>query len=185
MHRPTNASLDLRRAYDRQSRRRRPWTKPSSQQTQCSVRTHTSLGAATRKAVRHDMDSLDEAAVTLHVPNDAAFLRTIRLVVASVAADMQYDFDEIEDLRIVADELAYMAMTVSVPGGLIRVVLKIGAQTLELSASGIAKDVMNVAPLDPMSVRLISELVNRMTTRIIDDRCEISLTCFPPSKSDR
>jgi hypothetical protein len=178
-------SLDLRRTYDRRSGRRPRPRKSVSQRAQCFMLTHTSLGVANRKVARHDMEILDEAAVTLLVPNDVVFLRTIRLVVASLAADMQYNFEEIEDLRIVADELAYLAMSVSIPGGLIRIVSKLGTSTLELSASGVAKGTVDVQALDPMSTRLLSELVSNMKARIVEDRCEISLVCFAPAKTDR
>jgi hypothetical protein len=183
MHHLHHVSLELRGAYDRHSGRRHRWAGSLSQRRHCSSRTCTTADATNRKAVRHNMD-LDEAAVTLHIPNDAAFLRTVRLVVASLAADLGYDFDEIEDLRIVADEVAHMAMTASVAGGLIRIVAKLTTPTLELSASGVALHPLTTPSFDPMSTRLLSELVRDVQARIVADRCEIVLCCFAPGKSD-
>ena len=54
--------------------------------------------------------------VTLSVPAQPSYLRLVRLVVASMAADAGFDFETVEDLRIAADELINTVMSVTVPG---------------------------------------------------------------------
>lgn len=44
--------------------------------------------------------------VTMHVPAEYSYLRVLRLTVSSLAADVDFDIDEIESARAAVDELA-------------------------------------------------------------------------------
>jgi hypothetical protein len=67
------------------------------------------------------MRELEEAPLQLTVPNDPTYLRMVRLIVASAATDLEFSYDAIEDLRIVADELINLVMTVAEPGAAMRI----------------------------------------------------------------
>ena len=45
-------------------------------------------------------------AVMIHVPAEYSYLRVLRLTVSSLAADVDFDIDEIESARAAVDELA-------------------------------------------------------------------------------
>ncbi len=55
--------------------------------------------------------SFTDLPVSLRVPSQPASLRLVRLVVASLASDLGYDYEQIEDLRIAADETVSALMT--------------------------------------------------------------------------
>ena len=48
--------------------------------------------------------------VTLEVPADARYLRVVRLVASAYAADAGFDIDDVEDVRVAADELCAGAL---------------------------------------------------------------------------
>ena len=67
------------------------------------------------------MHELEEAPLQVTIPNDPTYLRMVRLVVASAATDLEFSYDAIEDLRIVADELINLVMAVAQPDTAVRI----------------------------------------------------------------
>jgi len=64
-------------------------------------------------------DDLSETPVIrLTIPASSANLRLARLVAASLAADLEFDVEEIEDVRVAVDELAAMLLREGGPQGL-------------------------------------------------------------------
>jgi serine/threonine-protein kinase RsbW len=59
--------------------------------------------------------TVTEGAVHLSVPASTANLRVVRLVAASLATDLGFGVDEIEDVRVAVDELAALLLESS-PG---------------------------------------------------------------------
>lgn len=57
-----------------------------------------------------DLGVADEASVELTVPAEARHLRLARLTAASIAGDLGFDLDAIEDLRVAIDELCAAAI---------------------------------------------------------------------------
>jgi len=51
-----------------------------------------------------------DGVVRLEVPADARYLRVVRLVASACAADAGFDIDDIEDVRVAADELCAGAL---------------------------------------------------------------------------
>ena len=106
----------------------------------------------------HDTGIQDlEAPVVLVVPADPSFVRLARLVVSSLAADLAFDFDEIEDLRIAADELVSAAIGAAEPFSPVRIQLTTGQGVLSLEASA-ATSTMG-AELDPLAAQIVEALV--------------------------
>ena len=57
--------------------------------------------------------------VMMHVPAEYSYLRVLRLTVSSLAADVDFDIDEIESARAAVDELASILIgAADVDGGL-------------------------------------------------------------------
>jgi hypothetical protein len=59
----------------------------------------------------------DDGVVRLSVPAATANLRVVRLVAASLAADLEFGVDEIEDVRVAVDELAAVLLEPAEPNG--------------------------------------------------------------------
>jgi hypothetical protein len=57
-----------------------------------------------------EASTLDDGAVHLSVPASTANLRVVRLVAASLATDLDFGIDEIEDVRVAVDELAALLL---------------------------------------------------------------------------
>jgi len=58
-----------------------------------------------------------EDSVQLSVPAATASLRVVRLVAASLAADLEFGVEEIEDVRVAVDELAAVLLDSAEPNG--------------------------------------------------------------------
>ena len=98
--------------------------------------------------------------VVLSVPAQPSYLRLVRLVVASMAADAGFDFDSVEDLRIAADELINTVMSVTHPGATVSIeVLVHDGQLILNSTAPAGADHASVA-VDPLAAQILSALVD-------------------------
>lgn len=129
------------------------------------------------------MNNVDEAPVILCVPNDPSFLRIVRLVVASIASDLGFDFDEVEDLRIAADELVNLVMSASVPHSSIRVEIFLESHRMLLRASGSVSNQAAAQELDPLAAQIVSALVESFDVAVVDGRLEVGFRARPPVRS--
>ena len=57
--------------------------------------------------------------VTLEVPADARYLRVVRLVASACAADAGFDIDDVEDVRVAADELCAGTLELQLTGTIV------------------------------------------------------------------
>ena len=57
--------------------------------------------------------------VTLEVPADPRYLRVVRLVASACAADAGFDIDDVEDVRVAADELCAGALELHLVGTIV------------------------------------------------------------------
>ncbi len=123
------------------------------------------------------MHELEEAPLQLTVPNDPIYLRLVRLVVASAATDVEFSFDAIEDLRIVADELITLVMTVAAPGTAVRIGIYPGPDHFEFQGSALLANPDQVhnevtsegqhAPveLDVLAAQIVASLVDNFAVK--------------------
>jgi len=129
------------------------------------------------------LNNVDEAPVIVSVPNDPSFLRIVRLVVASLASDLGFDFDEVEDLRIVADELVNLVMSASVPHSKIRVEIFMESHRMLLRASGSDSDQAGARELDPLAAQIVSALVDSFDVAVAGGRFEVGFRSRLPVRS--
>ena len=129
------------------------------------------------------LTSAGVAPVVLVVPNDLSFLRLVRLVVASMAADAGYDFDEIEDLRTASDELVNLVMSSSRSNESIRVDVAFADLSLVFSASGGAKSADADMFLDPLGLYIVRALVETLDVSVRHERLEAGFRSAPPDRS--
>jgi serine/threonine-protein kinase RsbW len=98
--------------------------------------------------------------VVLSVPAQPSYLRLVRLVVASMAADAGFDFDSVEDLRIAADELINTVMSVTRPGAAVSIEVLVDEGQLILSSTAPAGPDHASVSVDPLAAQILSALVD-------------------------
>ncbi len=130
------------------------------------------------------MEILSAYEVVVCVPNDPTFLRVIRLVVASLAADLHYNYDEVEDLKIVADEIVHLAMTACDANSVVTLIATLEPDGLRLLAHGQSDAHSTPGAVDPISMQLVSTLTARMQQTDVEGRYEISVKCHAPNRAD-
>jgi Histidine kinase-like ATPase domain len=126
----------------------------------------------------------DELRVSLTIPNKPVYLRLVRLVAASIAADLGFDYEEIEDLRIVADEVVNLAMEYTLPESPISVDLYTGGPKLRVEVSGSAREYKDVPALDPLAFGIVHALVESHSVLAFDGRVEASFCSRVPKSLD-
>jgi hypothetical protein len=126
----------------------------------------------------------DELRVSLTIPNNPSYLRLVRLVAASTAADLGFSYEEIEDLRIVADEVVNLVMEHTLPDSLISIDLFTGGPELRVEGSGAARELSGPPTLDPLASEIVRALVATHSVVEIDGRVEASFCSRLPKSLD-
>jgi hypothetical protein len=138
------------------------------------------------------MRELEEAPLHLTIPNDPTYLRMVRLVVASAAADVEFSYDAIEDLRIVADELINLVMTVAAPGAAVRIGIFPGPEDFQFRGSApmsLAPEAGNevtveshgtVVALDLLAGQIVGSLVDNYSIDSRDQRIDVAFSVRCP-----
>ncbi len=75
------------------------------------------------------------ASVVLAVPAEHRFVAVTRVAAASLAVELDFDVDQIEELRIGVNELVSLLVERSAPGATLELVYTIQADGLEVSGS--------------------------------------------------
>ena len=124
------------------------------------------------------MNRVDQAQVTLTIPADPSYVRLVRLVVASSASDLGYSYESVEDLRIVADEAANLAISVCRQGGAVRVGIFGGDGAI---AVGLECPTDNDhAEFDPLAAQIVTALTTSCTVSSIDRELRVFFR-YPPA----
>ena len=131
------------------------------------------------------MFATSESPVTLVVPADRSFVRIVRLVVSSLAADMDFDFEEVEDLRIVTDELINAAIVGAATKAPLHVRLTSIDDVLCLEASVAAGDDVPAVLLDPLAAQIVEALVGWFAVGVAEAAVTVSFRSHRPGGADR
>ncbi len=126
------------------------------------------------------MTRVDEAKVTLTIPADPAYVRLVRLVVASSASDLGYTYEDVEDLRIVADEASNLAIGACRPGGHVRVGIFGDDGALAVGIECPTGE--DQADFDPLAAQIVVALTSSCTVSIIDGELRVFFQCPPASR---
>ncbi len=113
------------------------------------------------------MGSVEEQ-IRLSIPADPQYVRIARLVAASVADRIGFDYDQVEDLRIAVDELSQVILE-DAPA--------VGAITITCSAVDDTLTITGVAdwPTTNGSSAKISALSARILDTVVDEyQCDVS-----------
>jgi serine/threonine-protein kinase RsbW len=81
-------------------------------------------------------DGSGDAPVVLVVPADSAYLAVLRTASAGLAARLDLDLDEIEDLRIAVDEAGTLLMAGAEQGDRLRAEFRLSEDELDIEVSG-------------------------------------------------
>lgn len=130
------------------------------------------------------MRDIEEATVQLTVPCDSKYLGLVRLVVSSVAADANFSYDAIEDLRIVADELTNLVMTASAPGALVRIGVFPESEHFVFRGSAVlptSHEKKTPVELDVLAAKIVASLVDHVHIETLNGRIEVSFSVRLPS----
>ena len=108
------------------------------------------------------MFATSKTPIELTFPADPSFLRIVRLVVSSLAADLDFDIEKVEDLRIASDELVSAMVAASAPAAPVRIVLTSDGGGLSLRGTCTAPDDPDgrAFELDPLAYQIVSGIVD-------------------------
>ncbi len=112
--------------------------------------------------------------VRMSVPADSRYLRLLRLVASSLAADLGFPVDEIDEVRVAVDELGSALLADHLEGG-IDVELSTSGRTLHVRASA-ATTTAGELDIDPIARELLVILSDDLQVRTVDGRHTIELT---------
>ena len=113
------------------------------------------------------MQATTGAPVGLTIRAEPSNVRLVRLVVSSVAADLDLDFEAVEDLRIAADELVSALITALSPSATVRVDIATIDGALEVRASGDTTGAGGT--LDPLADQIVQSIVHTYELRLGGD----------------
>ncbi len=99
------------------------------------------------------MQTTRDVPVVLMIPADPTFVRLVRLVISAMAADNDYDIEQVEDLRIAADELVNVVINSATAGSYVEIRLSSNDE-IGLEASAPTDD--EEASLDPLSREIVA-----------------------------
>src|SRR4051794_20755870 len=86
-----------------------------------------------------------DGVVRLEVPADPRYLRVVRLVASACAADAGFDIDDIEDVRVAADELCAGALELEPLGTIVLTFQAVQRQFTIQSTAALGTDVPGTA----------------------------------------
>jgi serine/threonine-protein kinase RsbW len=113
--------------------------------------------------------------VTVRLPADSAYLSVLRTATAGLAARLDFNLDEIEDLRIAIDEACAMLLTQAIPGTDLECVFELGADLVTITVSVTAAEARKPAR-DTFAWTVLSALAGSVDSRLdADDRVSIVL----------
>jgi serine/threonine-protein kinase RsbW len=90
-------------------------------------------GQRERGAARADLEINDHVSICL--PAEGAYLSVLRTATAGLAARLDFNLDEIEDLRIAVDEACAMLLGQAVPGTSLDCTFSLGREQMTISVS--------------------------------------------------
>lgn len=119
----------------------------------------------------------DGDVVELRVPADVAFVATLRLTAASLAARCDLTIDDIEDLRLAVDEACALLLPHATPGTGMRASFHLSQGRLAVTTSVDAPDASSASPdRTGFAWSVLSALASDVQVAGADGRLSITVT---------
>jgi serine/threonine-protein kinase RsbW len=111
--------------------------------------------------------------VTVRLPADSAYLSVLRTATAGLAARLDFNLDEIEDLRIAIDEACAMLLAQAVPGTDLTCEFELTDEAMSISVSVLTVDGLEPSR-DTFAWTVLSSLAGDVDAKVgVDDRVTI------------
>jgi serine/threonine-protein kinase RsbW len=111
--------------------------------------------------------------VTVRLPADSAYLSVLRTATAGLAARLDFNLDEIEDLRIAIDEACAMLLAQAVPGTDLTCEFELNDDAMSISVSVLTVDGLEPSR-DTFAWTVLSSLAGDVDAEVgADDRVTI------------
>jgi serine/threonine-protein kinase RsbW len=105
--------------------------------------------------------------VRLDLPAETRFLRLARLTASGLAGDLDFDLDEVEDLRVAVDEACAVLVEVAADGARLALTYQIRGQTVEVCGD-VAAD--RAPELHPVAQSVLALLASEFAVDHADGR---------------
>jgi serine/threonine-protein kinase RsbW len=113
--------------------------------------------------------------VTVRLPADSAYLSVLRTATAGLAARLDFNLDEIEDLRIAIDEACAMLLAQAVPGTDLACEFELADDAMSIAVSVLTVDGQQPSR-DTFAWTVLSSLAGDVDAKVgVDDRVTIVL----------
>lgn len=125
----------------------------------------------------HDLPS--RSAVAVSVPATHAHLRHLRVLAATVAADLGFAVDAIESMRVAVDEICALAMADAADDAVLTMTMESRAE--EIVLSGRCGPVTADPEIDPIAAQLLESGATSHSLTREDDDCRFDLRIERPA----
>jgi serine/threonine-protein kinase RsbW len=136
---------------------------------------HDQSGGRRREEAVNPASHPDGDVVEVRVPASAAYVSTLRITAASLAARCELTIDDIEDLRLAVDEACSLLLPHAVGGSALEARFELAYARLEVQASITGVDGASVER-DGFAWTVLGALATSVEVRTEDDRLTIALT---------
>jgi serine/threonine-protein kinase RsbW len=123
-------------------------------------------GQRERGTARADLEISDHVSICL--PAEGAYLSVLRTATAGLAARLDFNLDEIEDLRIAVDEACAMLLPQAIPGTNLECAFDLGTEEMAITVSVTAADPVIPAE-DTFSWTVLSALAGTVDSQLGPD----------------
>lgn len=128
----------------------------------------------------HDLPSRSSVAVS--VPATPAHLRHLRVLAATVAADLSFAVDAIESMRVAVDELCALAMADAADGAVLTMTIE--SRETEIALWGRCGPVTADPEVDPIAAQLLASGSTSHSLARDGDDCRFDLRIARPATED-
>lgn len=128
----------------------------------------------------HDLPS--RSAVAVSVPATPAHLRHLRVLAATVAADLGFTVDAIESMRVAVDELCALAIADSTDDAVLTMTIE--SRETEIALWGRCGPVTDDPEIDPIASQLLAIGSTSHTLTRDGDDCRFDLRIERPTAAD-
>jgi len=119
-----------------------------------------------------------DEAVRLSLPASRDYVRVVRLTASAIATNLDFDVDELDDLRVGIGELANVALEASRPGATLEIVFTVAGSELHIEGT-VPAEAGRAVELDSLTRQILEGVVDDYSIEIVDGTARFSCTRRP------